>query len=218
MKKLMIVLGLGSGIVFGAAFQNGGFESPVIMSSPNFGTVPTGWTKVDLTGQGLFMEFYSTFGLPTLGGQGIQAYGFGGNGATSGSLSQTFDTLTAANYMVTFQYVVQQGTAFEDLMVDALNGSTVIASSNPVRFNNTAWVTAILNFTAASSSTTLRFSDITGASGDTTGGQSTNWALDVVTVTQTSSVSPVPEPSTLAFVGLGSLAAFAFRRRIVRSS
>ena len=215
MKKLTLLFGLASGVVFGAAFQNGGFESPILTASPDFATLPTGWTKVDPTGQGLFMQLYSTFSLPTVGGQGNQAYGFGGNGAQSGSLSQTFDTVSGGQYRVSFQYVIQQGFEFEDLRVAALNGASVLAT-NDIRFNNTAWATSTLNFTAASSATTLRFSDILGLV-DPNLGFSTNWGLDAVTVTRLDATT-VPEPSTLAFVSLGGLAALVLRRAWSRQS
>ena len=210
MKKLMLLFALTSALVSASPFQNGGFESPILTTSPDFVTVPTGWVKFDPTAVGLFMETYATFGLPTTGGQGNQAFGFGGNGATMGDLSQTFDTVTGGNYQVGFQYVIQQGPEFEDLRVQALNGTTVLAS-NAIRFNNTAWVTSILNFTAASNSTTLRFSDTTGAVDPGTG-FSTNWALDAVTVTQQGGTT-VPEPSTLILVGFGGLAAAFMLRK-----
>jgi hypothetical protein len=157
MNKVIFLFGLGCGVLFSSPFQNGGFESPVISVSPDFATVPTGWVK-SVGAPGLFMERYSSFGLPVLNGQGIQAMGFGANGNTSGSLSQTFDTAIASAYQVSFQYVIQQGPEFEDLQVDALDGTTVLATK-PIRFNNAAWVTATLDFTATSMSTILRFSD-----------------------------------------------------------
>jgi hypothetical protein len=205
LKKLMFIVVAAAGMSWGSTFQNGGFESPVITGF-DFGTVPTGWVKNDATGAGLFLENYSVFSLPTLNGQGTQAYGFGGNGAISGDLSQVFDTIPAANYHVTFQYVVQQGPQFEDLMVKALNGAAVLAS-NSIRFNNTAWVTSTLDFTAASTSTTLRFSDITGVADPGLGG-TTNWALDAVTVAQVGG-SAVPEPSNRVLAALGSLVGLA---------
>jgi hypothetical protein len=215
LKKLVLALGLGSGLIFAAPFQNGGFELPVLSTSPDFITVPTGWTKVDPTNVGLFMETYPTFALPTVGGEGSQAYGFGGNGVQSGNLSQTFDTVAGSNYHVSFQYVVQQGREFEDLKVDALNGAAVLAT-NSIRFNDLAWVTSSLDFTAASSSTTLRFSDTTGAV-DPNLGFSTNWALDAVTV-NASIGTTVPEPSSFALMVLGGLAAFGSRKLRIRRS
>ena len=179
-KKTILLFAFGGSAAFATAFQNGGFEAPSLSSSPSFVTVPTGWVKVDPTNSGLFSQLYITFGLPTLNREGVQAYGFGGNGATTGSLSQTFDTVTATNYDVSFQYVIQQGFEFEDLKVEVIDGATVLAT-NSIRFNNRAWATSTLSFTAASAATTLRFSDITGAVDPGLGG-STNWALDAVTV------------------------------------
>jgi hypothetical protein len=101
--KFAFLLTLGSAVLFAGPFQNGGFESPVIGAGPDFTTVPTGWTKFDpscgaanCSGPGLFMQTYAAFGLPTTGGQGNQAFGFGGNGITTGSVLQTFDTLNGA--------------------------------------------------------------------------------------------------------------------------
>ncbi len=209
MWKFTILLTLSSGLVFGAAFQNGGFEAPVLVVSPDFATVPTGWTKFDPTNVALFMQAYSTFGLPTAGGEGNQAYGFGGNGGVLGDLSQTFDTVAGGNYQVSFQYLVQQGLEFEDLRAQALDGAVPLATVS-IRFNNRAWVTATLTFTAASASTTLRFSDTTGAVDPGFGG-STNWALDAVRVNRVDVVG-VPEPSTFALLALGGLAALVARK------
>ena len=241
--RFAVLLTIGSGALAAAAFQNGGFESPVIMGGPDFVTVPTDWTKFDPScggtancpGSGLFMQLYSTFGLPTAGGEGNQAFGFGGNGAQTGSLLQTFDTVAGAMYHVTFQYVIQQGSGFEDLVADVLDGPVAgvsmdssgcsggacLATTGDVKFNNLAWVTASLDFTAASTSTTLRFSDFSGVFESVGDHASTNWALDAVSVIQTSSgptsgPSTVPEPSTAALLILGTAAALALRRRLHR--
>lgn len=206
MKKLMIILGLGCGILTAGPFQNGGFENP--NSGHSFATVPTGWVKVDPSNAGLFMQLYTTFALPTLNGEGLQAYGFGGNGRTTGSLSQTFDTTINATYHVGFQYVIQQGSEFEDLKVEALDGANVLAT-NSIGFNNKAWLTSTLDFTATGIATTLRFSDNTGVGHPGTGG-STNWALDAVTVVQPNGPA-VPEPASFSLLGLGCIAAFGWR-------
>src|SRR5207253_561039 len=128
--KFTLFLTLGSTVLFAGPFQNGGLESPVIAGGFDLTTVPTGWAKFDPTGNGLFMQTYSAFGLPTTGGQGVQAFGFGGNGLTTGSVLQTFDTLNGASYHVSFQYVIQQGSGFEDLVAEALNGAVSAIGSN----------------------------------------------------------------------------------------
>jgi hypothetical protein len=240
--RFAVLVIIGSGALFAAAFQNGGFESPVIMGGPDFVTVPTDWTKYDpscggtanCAGSGLFMQLYSTFGLPTTGGEGNQAFGFGGNGVQSGSLLQTFETVAGAMYHISFQYVIQQGSGLEDLVADVLDGTAAgvstdsngcsgpacLATTGDIKFNNAAWVTATLDFIASSTSTTLRFSDFSGVLESAADHVSTNWALDAVSVTETSGPTGVPtgvpEPSTVALVSLGSLAALALRRRFHR--
>jgi hypothetical protein len=99
---------------------------------------------------------------------------------------------------------------FEDLLAEALNGAAVLGSQ-AIRFSNTAWVVSNFNFVAAGASTTLRFSDTTGAVDPGLGG-GTNWALDAVSVVQTGGPPGVPEPASLAPVAL-VLAALAARRR-----
>lgn len=229
LATLILLPGLVSGSLFGSAFQNGGFENPVLISPAfDFSIVPTGWVKFDpscggtanCVGSALFMELYSAFGLPTAGGQGTQAFGFGGNFVASGSLVQTFDTTPGATYHVSFQYLIQQGSGFEDLVADVLNGVVSGVSSNSggcsgagcltttgtVRFNNTAWATRTLDFTAVGPSTSLRFSDFSGVL-ESTDHIGTNWGLDAVSVTQTSGPTGTPEPLGLAlFVsGLGAV-------------
>jgi Protein of unknown function (DUF642)/PEP-CTERM motif len=206
MIKLSFLAVVACAAAFATTFQNGGFENPVLQTSPDFSTLPTGWSKVDPTGAGLFLELYTTFALPTLNGEGVQAYGFGGNGANSGSLSQTFDTIPGASYTVSYQYVIQQGLEEQGLEVDLLDGVNTLATDS-FTFDNTDWLTASLDFTAASSSTTLRFSDTAPNAGF-----STNWALDAVSVTQTNGGIATPEPSSFALLLLGGLTGLGVRR------
>ena len=49
---------------------------------------------------------------------------------TSGSLIQTFDTTPGATYHVSFQYVIQQGNGFEDLVADVLGGTVSGVATN----------------------------------------------------------------------------------------
>jgi len=215
MLKAFFVFGFCSASLFAAAFQNGNFEGPSLAGAGiSFSTVPTGWTKVDATSSALFLQDYSTFGLPTLNGDPVQAYGFGGNGGGSGSLSQTFDTVAGAPYQVGFIYAVQQGFEFEDLGLSIFNnasaGGTPFVSSF-IRFNNRNWLGSTLNFTAGGPETTLQFNDITGIVDPGTGG-STNWALDAVTVTGASPTA-TPEPSTFVLLGFATLGILSWRGR-----
>ena len=95
-------------------------------------------------------------------------------------------------------------------MAEALNGSTILNSSQ-IKFTNVAWITASFSFTASTTSTTLRFSDTQDVP---VNGIALNedWALDSITVTQSSQGSGVPEPSTFALAA-GALAFLAYRRR-----
>ncbi len=219
-SRLMIAIGVLSGTtLFASAFQNGSFENPVISPGPDFSTVPTGWVKVDPTGNGLFLELNTTFGIPFVAANGSQMYGFGGNGAQTGSLSQTFDTLLGGNYAVDFQYIVQQGNESEAMKVEVLDGSTVLASTQFTFSDRLAWASApTLNFTATSGAATLRFTDLTGALLPGAGSDA-NWALDAVTVNGVGGdgTGSVPEPSTFGLVGLTTAAALVWRRMQRRS-
>lgn len=220
LANVFLFICLGAALLSADAFQNGGFESPVI-TGLDFATIPTGWVKVDpscgtnCSGGGLFMQLYSTFSLPTTGGEGTQAFGFGGNGVTTGSLSQTFDTIAGDMYELSFQYVIQQGSGFEDWTVDLLNGASTLATKSQ-QFNTQDWVTTTLDFTAGSTSTLLRFTDTSGLNESPGDHFSTNWALDAVKITDLGSgsgPSPVPEPRLVWLLGL-SVAALAGYRRV----
>ena len=211
-SRLIVALGLLCGkIALAGVFQNGSFENPVIVIGPDFVTVPTGWVKVDPTNNGLFMELDTTFGIPYVPANGHQMYGFGGNGDLTGTLSQTFDTVIGTSYDINFQYIVQQqrNSESEALRVEALNGAVVI-NSNQFTFNNVTWVSGpTLTFTAQSTSTTLRFTDMTGALLPGVG-VSTNWALDAVTVVPSGAI---PEPSTFGLVVIGGMVGLAGKRK-----
>ncbi|MBI4910252.1 MAG: DUF642 domain-containing protein [Acidobacteria bacterium] len=192
---------------FANPFTNGSFEDPIIQGGPDFATVPTGWVKFDPSGIGLFMQLDSSFGIPFVPANGHQSFGFGANGTTTGSLSQTFDTIAGERYLVTFQYLIQQGPEREALRLQFFNGPTSLGSLAISGFTNNTWSTASHSFTAQSATTTLTFSDQTGNLLPPVGGN-TNWALDAVTVTQ------IPEPSNAVLLGLFGLACWTFRRAL----
>jgi len=208
-----LALGLlgATGPLFASPFQNGSFEADnPLKASPDFASTPTGWVKTDPTGSGLFLESYSTFSLPTLNADGVTAYGFGGNGDLTGTLAQTFDTVSGTQYLVAFQYVVQQNTTHESFQVDLTNGGT-LASTQFLHFNNTAWAFSSLTFTATGPQTTLTFTDLSGAQ-DPAEHVGVNWALDGVSVTAQGGPVGTPEPATFALAVCGCLAGLAWRR------
>jgi hypothetical protein len=182
---------------------NPGFEAPVLIVSPDFASIPTGWTRPDngSNSGSLFMETYSSFGLPALTGGGNQALGFGANGGEGGTISQSFNTISGTSYEVAFNYVLQQGTEIQGLKAEALNGASSL-KVDAFDFSNIAWAQATFDFTATGSTSTLQISDTFPNQG-----VFTNWALDNVSVTSlTSGPSQVPEPSSLAVLGIAALA------------
>lgn len=217
MNRLAFFLLLANGSACAAAFLNGSFENPVVANF-DAAAVPTGWTKFDTgcgvdncPGVGVFMQTYSAFALPPLPGGGFQAVGFGGNGNIGSSVRQTFDTVAGHTYQVSFFYVIQQGGGFEDWIAEVLNGATPLTSQSQL-FNNQAWQNFTFNFVAASASSTLRFTDNSGAvsPADSNG---TNWGLDLVTVTDlTAPPATAPEPADLLLIATGLAAVAAIRR------
>jgi hypothetical protein len=214
MTRILSLLALAPALACATPLLNGGFEDPVVPPGTFGPIVPTGWLEGGVPGAGLFLESYSAFSLPTLGGEGVQAAGFGASGNSGQWLAQTFDTIAGHMYQVSFQYLVQQGPLGggfnEEWTFDALNGATVLFDQSQV-FSNTAWVTSTFVFAAVGSASTIRFTDNSGLLG--TDHLSVNWALDAVNVTDLSTPAGVPEPAAVALTGAGLAALGLIRRR-----
>jgi len=209
--KPALLLALAAGLLQGGPLVNGSFEDPAIGSFQQ-GLVGTGWQIIN--GAGVFLETYGAFHLPTAGGAGNQAQGFGANGVTGDRISQAFDTTPGDVYRLSFQFVTQQGPEFESLIADVLDGSSNVLNTDTETFNSTAWVTKTFTFTATTASSTVRFTDNTGNLPGNLG-NGTNWALDAVTVSDLSSTA-TPEPSSVALFGLGFFGMAARRRRAAK--
>jgi hypothetical protein len=209
-NKIAIVAGFGVAVAFGGTFTNGSFEDPggntpgIRCIYDNAGCAATGWT----TAGGLQVwESAPNDGISS-GADGIFWVSFGHSGATGGTLEQTFDTVIGNTYSVAFSLIVQQGADPESVLAEALDGTTTIASSSLTDFTNPDWFAGPgFNFTAISTSTTLRFTDTT------VGGGSANWGLDAVTVGP--AIASAPEPASLMLIG-GALVGLRFRRQRAR--
>jgi hypothetical protein len=201
----------------GAAFQNGDFESgPGTFDIVTSADAPTGWIPGGTLGNAALFNQTNQFGV--IGIVGPRSVGFGGNGATGATLSQTFDTLAGQTYNVNYFVTSQQGigATLQTALVQALNGATVLGSvteSVPSLLAGESfhWYAGpTLTFVATGPSSTLRFTD---TSSPVAAGGCCNWALDGVTVAA-QVVAAVPEPQTYAmlFAGLVVLG-FMTRRR-----
>jgi hypothetical protein len=194
-----------------AAFTNGSFELPGV-SVPNVtapGQAPTGWTAGGfLQSQSLFVQRNGDFGVTAK--DGVVAMGFGGNGTSGATISQSFDTVAGSTYTVNFFTTAQQvGAGAQSYLAQALSAvGDVLASDSggiPEIANN--WLGHNLRFVASGSSSTLRFTDISNG----TAAAGINWALDAVTVSG-AVPNTVPEPGSVALVLTAGLLALRVRR------
>jgi hypothetical protein len=194
-----------------AAFTNGSFELPggssfVVVNAP--GQAPTGWVAGgSLQGESLFIQ--STGRLQATK-DGLQAMGFGGNGTSGATISQTFDTVAGSTYTVNFFTTAQQaGSGAQSYLAEALDAVNAVlaADSGAIPEINNNWVEHTLLFVATGSSSTLRFTDT--SNGAVAGG--INWALDAVSVTGPVP-NTVPEPGSIALVLTAGLLALRMRR------
>ena len=203
-----------------AAFQNGSFELPGISAGNRtaLGTTLTinGWLSDGNTdGEAVF---YQATGFADFQARdGLAGIGFGGSGGSGGRLSQSFDTVAGQTYTVAYSTTAQQaGSGAQSYLADVLGfvtgaGSSVLASqANAIPAVNRAWVDHSFSFIASSATSRLRFAD-TSDGGVAAG---INWALDGVSVTASSVMAPIPEPSTYALMMAGlAVTLVAVRRK-----
>lgn len=179
---------------------NGDFEAAGAQYS-----IPTSWSAATTgTTTDLGIGLVNYYGAGSTAKDGKQLVEFnGGNTAPNASLFQTFSTTAGAIYSVDFDYGVTTG-GNQSLLAQILgsNGSTVLAAFT-AHSTSTALDHFKFSFTADGGNSTIRFNDI--ASNDTT---NQDGVLD--------NVSVVPEPGSIALLGLGLLGFMVARRKATK--
>ncbi len=186
---------------------NGSFELSDIADGTSTDANPalSGWTVTrDLDGLGgtsnVFLHDRTFFGVGLTGAvapgtneavDGTQFVAFNANqGAGTGMLSQDLATVIGQEYTVQFSIAGAFSSGQQSVTVDAggINSLTQGATDG-------AWTTHSFNFVATGTTTALTISDNLGAGS----------SIDNDLLVDAVSVNEVPEPGSLALLGLGGL-------------
>lgn len=169
-------------------FTNGDFEQQL-----------SGWTYSG--NLALATPVYFGAGTATKNGNNMVAFNAGDQPANA-VLTQTFDTIAGATYVVKFGYGMTNGERSQELDASVLDSDgTSLASLNAQEYRSGDLETFMFDFIAISSSSTLKFVD--NANNDS---NSLDGMLDNVSVTN------VPEPGTISLLALGVLGLGISRR------
>jgi hypothetical protein len=180
-----------------------------VINNGNFELGSTGWT---ISGDAALVGQYGggfNWGGGTVAQDGKYAISFnGGDSAPNGQVAQTFATTAGKSYTLSFDYgTTSPSPQSLNWGIFGVSQSVAVASglvtdSNPAGLLNTY----TFDFVANSASSTLRFTDY---SGNYT--YSNDALLDNISVN--AKAAAIPEPGSLALLGLGIFGLGVARRR-----
>jgi len=190
-KKILIaLLAVAPFAAHANLITNGGFEAGALGNYAVGSTLLPGWTVVGTPGQNVTLQ-----GNGYLGQSTRQLDLSGTSDSRGGGIEQTIATLAGRTYNVSFD-VYTGGLRYNGGVDFRINGALYGLNLKGDEPGNTT-KTYAFSF-VATSTTTVRFQDVTNGLVS---------HLDNVSVT----AAPVPEPATMAILGMGALA--LIRRR-----
>lgn len=191
MKKFLVgLLVLAPFAAHANLITNGGFESGALGNYSVGSTLLPGWTVIGTEGQNVTLQ-----GNGYLGQSTNQLDLSGTSDSMGGGVAQTIATVAGQTYNVSFD-VYTGGLTYNGGVDFKINGSLFGANLKGDEAGNTT-KNYSFSFTATST-TTVSFQDVTNGLVS---------HLDNVSVT----AAPVPEPASMAILGMGALA--LIRRR-----